>query len=251
VLCSDGLSGPVADREIGAVVSTLPPKEACRFLIDLANLQGGPDNITVIVIKVVKGDDKSDTTAAGAEGEDALDNHKPHKRPHGQPWYQLLPWTLLLMALGIVLALGAIAVAYAHRSAGIVMFVLAALAFGVGLVGLWLQNRGEQQPSAEDQDADRELRIHRQVACDIELPLLHKLAKAEAALEVRIRDHNWPADWDDCKKHSAQAQQHMSKGALTEAFREYCRAMLPLSEAVQRHRQKEELFKPLWDKNSD
>src|SRR4029077_14593744 len=53
VVCSDGLSGPVSDREIGAAVSALAPKEACRFLIDLANLQGGPDNITVIVVKVV------------------------------------------------------------------------------------------------------------------------------------------------------------------------------------------------------
>ena len=53
VLCSDGLSGPVSDREIGAVVSALSPKEACRFLIDLANLQGGPDNITVIVARVL------------------------------------------------------------------------------------------------------------------------------------------------------------------------------------------------------
>src|SRR5437899_2016780 len=52
VVCSDGLSGPVSDREIGAVVSVLPPKEACRFLINLANLQGGPDNITAIVVHV-------------------------------------------------------------------------------------------------------------------------------------------------------------------------------------------------------
>src|SRR5262249_61253378 len=49
ILCSDGLSGPVSDREIGAVVSALPPGEACRFLVQLANLQGGPDNITAVV----------------------------------------------------------------------------------------------------------------------------------------------------------------------------------------------------------
>src|SRR5947209_14444358 len=52
LLCSDGLSGQVTDREIGAVVTALPPAEACRFLVHLANLQGGPDNITVLVIRV-------------------------------------------------------------------------------------------------------------------------------------------------------------------------------------------------------
>src|SRR5207249_10699397 len=51
LLCSDGLSGQVSDREIGAVVSALPPSEACEFLVHLANLQGGPDNITVAIIR--------------------------------------------------------------------------------------------------------------------------------------------------------------------------------------------------------
>src|SRR5262249_42607884 len=31
VLCSDGLSGPVTDPEIGVIASVLPPEEACRF----------------------------------------------------------------------------------------------------------------------------------------------------------------------------------------------------------------------------
>ncbi|HEX3313989.1 MAG TPA: protein phosphatase 2C domain-containing protein, partial [Gemmataceae bacterium] len=58
VLCSDGLSGPVHDREIGAVASALPPDEAARFLIHLANLQGGPDNITALVVRI-KGESHS------------------------------------------------------------------------------------------------------------------------------------------------------------------------------------------------
>ena len=52
LLCSDGLSGQVTDPEMGAVVTVLPPAEACQFLIDLANLRGGPDNITALVVHV-------------------------------------------------------------------------------------------------------------------------------------------------------------------------------------------------------
>ena len=52
LLCSDGLTGVVTPQEVGAVVSVLPPDEACRFLVDLANLRGGPDNITVVVVRV-------------------------------------------------------------------------------------------------------------------------------------------------------------------------------------------------------
>jgi len=52
LLCSDGLSGPVGDVEIAQAAWLLPPKEACAFLASLANLRGGPDNITVQVVKL-------------------------------------------------------------------------------------------------------------------------------------------------------------------------------------------------------
>ena len=53
LLCSDGLSGQVDDEEIGCILGNLPPNEAVQALVDLANLRGGPDNITVIAVRVV------------------------------------------------------------------------------------------------------------------------------------------------------------------------------------------------------
>lgn len=55
LLCSDGLSGQVTDEEIGALLTALDPDAAVRVLVDLANLRGGPDNITVIITKVLSG----------------------------------------------------------------------------------------------------------------------------------------------------------------------------------------------------
>src|SRR5690606_6295768 len=52
VLCSDGLTGHVNDAEIGTIARELPPAEACRLLVNLANLRGGSDNITVLVTRV-------------------------------------------------------------------------------------------------------------------------------------------------------------------------------------------------------
>ncbi len=52
LLCSDGLSGPVKDEEMGPILATLPPREAAQLLADLANLRGGPDNVTALVVKV-------------------------------------------------------------------------------------------------------------------------------------------------------------------------------------------------------
>jgi serine/threonine protein phosphatase PrpC len=52
VLCSDGLSGQVGKDEIARVVNSEPDlMNACKLLIDRANENGGPDNITVIVAR--------------------------------------------------------------------------------------------------------------------------------------------------------------------------------------------------------
>jgi PPM family protein phosphatase len=51
VLCSDGLWGSVVDSQIQMIVTELPPKAAAQKLVDLANTNQGPDNISVIVAR--------------------------------------------------------------------------------------------------------------------------------------------------------------------------------------------------------
>jgi len=50
--CSDGLSGQVKDEEIGQILAVLPPEIAVETLVNLANLRGGPDNITIVVARI-------------------------------------------------------------------------------------------------------------------------------------------------------------------------------------------------------
>ena len=51
LLCSDGLTGMVPDRDITDILHANPdPKHACRALIEDANRAGGKDNITVVVV---------------------------------------------------------------------------------------------------------------------------------------------------------------------------------------------------------
>ncbi len=51
VLCSDGLSGQIRAPDIARIVSENPDLvAACKAMIDLANENGGPDNITVIAV---------------------------------------------------------------------------------------------------------------------------------------------------------------------------------------------------------
>lgn len=54
LLCSDGLTGVITDQELGSIMANMTPDEAVRVLVDLSNLRGGPDNITVVIVKVLQ-----------------------------------------------------------------------------------------------------------------------------------------------------------------------------------------------------
>jgi serine/threonine protein phosphatase PrpC len=54
LLCSDGLSGPVSDEDILDITTGSPDlKSAAARLIERANANGGPDNITVVLARWV------------------------------------------------------------------------------------------------------------------------------------------------------------------------------------------------------
>jgi len=52
VLCTDGLWGQMTPGELAGIVSKSSTREACKGLIQLAKDRGGPDNITVQVLRV-------------------------------------------------------------------------------------------------------------------------------------------------------------------------------------------------------
>jgi serine/threonine protein phosphatase PrpC len=52
LLCSDGLTSFVREDEIKATLESNEPPKASQKLVDMANQQGGRDNITVQVIKI-------------------------------------------------------------------------------------------------------------------------------------------------------------------------------------------------------
>jgi serine/threonine protein phosphatase PrpC len=234
LLCSDGLSGQLSDHEIGAVASVLPPAEACRFLVDLANLRGGPDNITVLLLRVA--DDPScasDPAAARAV------------RP--EPFYRRVPWQLGVLAAGVLLAMAAGALASSRLPGAEVAFTLAALAILAGIVGLAVHYLHQKNNPAAEPYRPR-TRVYRQASSQVDRLLLDRLARAESALRQRARDQHWDVDWDAQERHEEEAEKNLTMGDLTAAFREYCRAMQPLTAALERQRKKEEAFQPLWDK---
>jgi PPM family protein phosphatase len=52
VLCTDGLWSQVQEQEIGQLVTEHDPEDACSQLVNLAKERGGPDNITVQILRL-------------------------------------------------------------------------------------------------------------------------------------------------------------------------------------------------------
>jgi protein phosphatase len=231
LLCSDGLSGPVSDAEMGAIVSVLPPAEACRFLVDLANLRGGPDNITAIVVRV--------TNQGGPT---------PPPRSNKKSLLQRIPWWAATLAAGTLCAvLAAVLIAQTWTGLATPLLIAAVGCVVAGSIGLWMHY--QREASKPDEDEERPpAKAHRKRPCKIEKPLLERLKRALNTLQQMASDKGWQPDWTLLRESQEEAVRMETAGDVTAAFREYCRAMLPLTRAMHERRRKEEVFRPVWDK---
>jgi protein phosphatase len=87
LLCSDGLSGQVADEEIGLFLKELPPRDACAALVGLTLVRGAPDNVTVIVAKA--GAEEVSANVHGAPAWALDEDYQPRSQKQQLPWKQL------------------------------------------------------------------------------------------------------------------------------------------------------------------
>lgn len=116
LLCSDGLTGQVKDEEIGPLLAALDPAEAAQVLVDLANLRGGPDNITVIVVKA---------TGPAIETRNSAGN--AHRKAAAKPPIHPIVWIVLgvcLLAAMVLLMTENLIPAFAAVVIGIVTVLI-------------------------------------------------------------------------------------------------------------------------------
>lgn len=238
LLCSDGLTGLVKPEEIGAIVNVLSLESAVRLLVHLANLRGGPDNITVILVRVPGGPHDSGAprraSSPFAHLRETLSHHWP-------------VWTILAGSVCALLSL------FLHlqelKTLSLPLFLLGALIILVGIIGLvhsLLRNPSEPgEPSVPLTDPDieqpRSLNIYRQHDCTITPERLSQFAETEQQLVTALKEHNIPVDWE------AHAQLAVPEnGDLQDAFRLRCEAILLLADAFHKARHKQESFQPSW-----
>jgi protein phosphatase len=220
LLCSDGLSGQVPDDEIAQILATLPPQEAVRSLVDLANLRGGPDNITVIVARA------TGPLAAPQAGPETPSAAAPARAP-------VSSW---LLGAAAVLALAAAFLAMVGwRTAAAAGLLAAASAIGAAL---W-QRYGAGGPS------QRTDRLGKGPYKSREYPVGSDFVSRLAGLAKELREAtvgtNWTIDWDPFNDHESRAADAAQAARWSEAVREYCQAisfMMAQLRQQQEHRER-------------
>ncbi|MDA7980908.1 MAG: protein phosphatase 2C domain-containing protein [Pirellulales bacterium] len=99
--CSDGLSGQVSDEELGAVLCSLPLNEAMDLLVNMANIRGGPDNITAVACRIAE-----NYVEATEDEPDKIEKKEPTGFIAGMHPMVLLALVLSLTALAVCWAWG-------------------------------------------------------------------------------------------------------------------------------------------------
>ncbi len=241
LLCSDGLTGLVNPQEIGAVVSAMPSDQAVRLLVHLANLRGGPDNITVMIVRVPGG-------STGEPGAKARGKSGGLKRAFAA-WNKTVPWPFTALASGCALALLSLLMQQGSVAGAMLLFVVSAVIIVAGLLGLILQLKKEPETrTAPAEEAPRTLNVYKRHDCAITKDLAAKFAELETSLADGMKGQNVPVDWAANAKLVAAAEN--ADGSLNDlmAFRARCESLLFLAEAYHKSRHKQESFQPSWKK---
>jgi protein phosphatase len=217
LLCSDGLSGQVKDEEIAAIMGALPPQEAVHALVDLANLRGGPDNITVIIARVVA------PLSGGAVDQSRFAEETP-ARQGLNPLVWLGPALLGLAAGGLFAARLPIAA---------LVFVLLTVLSAVALSILTSRKSG----GGHDHSGDHFGRGPYATAIfAANASFIQDLAKVLEQLKDAARQEDWVLDWAKVNNLTDRAEADAKKSDYVAAVRDYCRAISVFMEQLRRQR---------------
>lgn len=106
LLCSDGLTGVVADERIKTILEEeADPQAACDALIAAAIEGGGPDNITAVILDLEEGDPEPEEPRTAPPPPPPPPSEEPAERPRRR-WRRALLWLGAVLVLLAVAAVG-------------------------------------------------------------------------------------------------------------------------------------------------
>jgi len=207
LLCSDGLTGHVEDAELGPLLAALSPQLATRLLVDLANLRGGTDNITVIAVDIL------------------ADSDQGGLRRRSGPIPEAVPWPLLA-SVGICLFASMLLGLSGSIGPMIVALVLGSIA---GVVAATQYHRRVNRPLTNLAGASptrHRTGPYRSFPAKPTAELLTRLDQVIAALKTAAEERQWKIDWKAFDTISDREQPLRDQEQLAEATRVRAQAIV-------------------------
>ncbi len=207
LLCSDGLTGLVEDTEIGTLMDCLPEELATRVLVDLANLRGGPDNTTVIIVRVA----------------DELDSHSARSSKRGGD--KGGNTFLYLLATAIVCALVAVLLGVIGEIGPmIVAFIMGLIATGFAIAHQVNASRHQHQnPLPKVSGGNGPYRSYNATASS---ELYQRLGETVQELRAAATDRNWMMDWKRIDGFQKKGQEALKRRDAKKAIRYQAEAII-------------------------
>jgi len=206
LLCSDGLTGVINDSEIASILSIMNPDEAARVLVDLSNLRGGPDNITVVIAKVMQ------PNMAGPE------QTVTRKRSTGSSTPKIVSIVVLALSLLFVLLFC------------LTQNYLTAIVPGIAAIGsliflLYQQFLAGFEPASGHSGGRFGRGPYVRVNCASGEQFAAQMSNVLKKLQAGAVEQKWDIDWDEMKRRIGEAEAAVKAQKYPQAVREYGRTI--------------------------
>jgi serine/threonine protein phosphatase PrpC len=198
LLCSDGLTGQLDDSEIACLSDCLPLDLAAEVMRDLANLRGGPDNITLVLCRI----ERLDLQAPPAPSEATA---LPMRLVRSSAVWFYLGLAALCLLVSLVMALAG------NGPLAMVTALLGTIPIGVAAWRWWMV----EPPAGTDQPLGRG--PYRRASAQATQPFLDRLAGTLQALREAAQENAWPVDLERIDQQQAAARQAEQTASLREA----------------------------------
>ncbi len=218
LLCSDGLTGRVNDAEIGQILTCLSPDEATQALVHLANLRGGPDNITVVVARVTG----PQRVAEGGSTNPIFENGRSQPRP-----IHALVWTLLgmlVLGAGLFSMMGQLIPASA-------CLLIAAIG-GAGTLAYRYTSSGTHVFDSRPRGKGP----YRQTLCLPDMAFVGMAKDLTDQLHEAAEKETWQVEWPPYQQHRDAAAAAVTEGDMLVAGREFFRAVIYMMGQLKRQK---------------
>lgn len=210
LLCSDGLTGQLEDSEIACLIDSLSLELAAEVLRDLANLRGGPDNITLVLCRVERldGEDRQAASETAALETAALKTaalKAPLRAAGSSTIWLYLGLAAVCLTVSLVMALAG------NGPLATVTALLGTIPLAVAAWRWWTAS----SPSEPDRPLGRG--PYRRASAQVTQSFLDRLAGTLQALREAAEENAWPVDLEQIDRHQAAARDAEQSASLREA----------------------------------